>query len=210
MPNGWRCLLFYSGLMNVTPRWLLLAALPAEISADSLPSSVELVYTGVGKLNAALTTSQAIARLQPQGIINFGTAGRTHDGVSGLVQIGEVLQRDMLAEPLSPRGVTPFCERPQRYFSSTVQEENLLRCGTGDSFVTAHDPWLAANQVDVVDMELFAIAHVAHAHGLPWQAFKYISDDTNEDSARTWEESVSQGQALFLHALTKWLETGRT
>ena len=192
-------------LMRDTPCWLLLAALPAEISAAQLPPGLELVYTGVGKLNAALQTWRAIERCQPQGLINFGTAGRTHAGVSGLVSIGEVLQRDMCAEPLSPRGVTPFCERPQRYLAApdptTMRPANRVRCGSGDSFVTAHDPWLATHQVDVVDMELFAIAHVAHEHSLPWHAFKFISDDANEESARTWEQSVSQGQLLFLQAL---------
>jgi adenosylhomocysteine nucleosidase len=187
--------------MPHTPPWLLLAALPAEISATQLPSDVELVYTGVGKLNAALTTWQAIERIRPRGIINFGTAGRTHQGVSGLVQVGEVLQRDMCAEPLAPRGATPFCERPLRYQSTPWGRSQGVRCGTGDSFVTAHDPWLADQQVDVVDMELFAIAHVAHEHKLPWHAFKYISDDANQDSAHTWEQSVSHGQALFVQAM---------
>jgi len=191
--------------MRQSPRWLLLAALPAEISASQLPHGVELVYTGVGKLNAALQTGRAIARFKPQGLLNFGTAGRTHPGVSGLVEVRDVLQRDMSAEPLSPRGVTPFCERPQRY--SATRPMGALNaevcCGTGDSFVTAHDPWLAENGVDIVDMELFAIAHVAHEFGLPWRSFKYISDDANEASARTWEQSVSHGQALFLNTLVQ-------
>ena len=67
--------------------------------------------------------------------------------------------------------------------------------------MTEFDPWLAEQKVDVVDMELFAIATVAHQHGIPWQSFKYITDDANENSAKDWQAKVNHGQELFLQKL---------
>ena len=77
----------------------------------------------------------------------------------------------------------------------------ILVCGSGDSFVTAADPWLFSEGVDVVDMELFAIAYVASNHAIPWQSYKYITDDANENSGNDWQERAHHGQELFLQEL---------
>jgi adenosylhomocysteine nucleosidase len=106
----------------------------------------------------------------------------------------------MNTEPLAPRGTTPFCERPKEYLS-----HGQYLCGSGDSFVTAHDVWLHAQGVDVVDMELFAIAAVAHDLGIPWSSYKYITDDANEHAGKDWHEKVNHGQELFLQELKQLL-----
>ena len=103
----------------------------------------------------------------------------------------------MLTEPLAPRGKTPFCDHPHEYYSLSGQ----YCCGTGDSFVTAYDPWLNDKQIDVVDMELFAIAAVAHQFNVPWKSFKYITDDANEHAGTDWQQKVHRGQELFLDKL---------
>jgi adenosylhomocysteine nucleosidase len=178
---------------------LVLTALETELTADKLPSDRPIVYTGIGKINATLASVEAIARYQPKKILNFGTAGGVNVQAKGLIQVGKVIQRDMLAEPLAPRGTVPFCTRPQVYLSG----QGGLTCATGDSFVTAHDPWLVEQNVDVVDMELFAIAAVAHHHGIPWIGLKYISDHANESSADDWQTSVNAGEAAFLSYLAR-------
>jgi adenosylhomocysteine nucleosidase len=175
---------------------LIITALESELKRSSLPNGVEIVYSGVGKINAAITALKAIDQYAPKRILNFGTAGKINPQIDGLLEIGKVIQRDMNAEPLSPRGNTPFCIRPQEYLST-----GQYICGTGDSFVTARDPWLHNQNVDVVDMELFAIASVAHQHNIPWQSFKYITDDANENSGDDWQEKVHHGQELFLDRL---------
>ena len=50
-------------------------------------------------------------------------------------------------------------------------------------------------------MELFAIATVAHEHGIPWMSFKYITDGANDDSGDDWHARVSHGEDLFLAKL---------
>ena len=179
---------------------LIITALESELKRESLPGGVEIAYSGIGKINAAITTIKAIHQYAPKIILNFGTAGKIKPELQGLLEIGKVIQRDMDAEPLAPRGVTPFCSRPQEYLST-----GQFVCGSGDGFVTARDPWLDSKGVDVVDMELFAIAAIAHEHQIPWRSFKYITDEANEDAGHEWHQKVNHGQDLFLEALSKAL-----
>lgn len=179
---------------------LIITALESELKRESLPAGIDIVYSGVGKINSALASVKAIQQFDPGQIINFGTAGKVNVDLHGLLSIGRVIQRDMHTEPLAPRGTTPFCERPSEYLS-----HGDYLCGSGDSFVIAHDPWLHAQEVDVVDMELFAIAAVAHDHHIPWASYKYITDDANEHSGKDWHERVNHGQELFLQELKQLL-----
>jgi len=176
---------------------IVLTALRSELNPQNLPEGVQIFYTGIGKINATITTLSAIEQAQPALIINFGTVGAVSPRVSGLLEISRVVQRDMIAEPLSPRGRVPFCDRPYEYFSG----QGTHTCGTGDSFVTAKDPWLEEQGIDVVDMELFAIAAAAYAHGTPWLSYKYVTDFTNDASGQDWQEKINHGEVLFLEKL---------
>lgn len=176
---------------------VVIVALESELSRHRLPVGVQLIHSGVGKINAAIAACDAIARYQPRLIVNYGTAGALHAGVGGLFEIGSVIQRDMIAEPLAPRGVTPFSEHSAEIRSG----HDGARCATGDSFVTAADSWLTLQQADVVDMELFAIAHACRHAGVPWRAFKFVTDAADESAADHWNERVGQGEALFIEAL---------
>lgn len=176
---------------------IVIAALESEIKAHSLPHHIPIVYSGIGKINAAIATFQAIQRYQPQLIINFGTVGKINPTLSGLVTINKVIQRDISAEPLAPRGIVPLSSKPNEFIVNTAG----YVCGTGDSFVTQHDPWLIDQGVDVVDMELFAIAAISFEHNVKWISYKYISDAANEDSAHEWSSKVHHGEDLFLEQL---------
>jgi len=103
--------------------------------------------------------------------------------------------------PLAPRGVTPLSADDHILGSGY----GSVVCGTGDSFVTAADPWLAENNVGVVDMELFAIARVCAHYGVPWRAFKFITDGADEAAADHWSANVAKGEALFWDVLRQVL-----
>jgi adenosylhomocysteine nucleosidase len=176
---------------------VVIVALEDEFDSSLLSSHIPVIYSGIGKVNASIATFKAILEYQPSLIINYGTVGKITSTLSGLIPIGTVVQRDMVAEPLAPRGSVPFSRKPN-------QHQSLLEghvCGTGDSFVTQRDDWLIQNGVDVVDMELFAIAAVAHEHQINWLSYKFISDEANESSGQDWSKKVSQGQQLFLEKL---------
>ncbi len=180
---------------------VLVVALPQELDAALLPG-VPVVYCGVGKVNAAIAVADLIHQHRPRLVLNFGSVGRVRPGPQGLHEVGRVLQRDMVAEPLAPRGTTPFHDGPPVLRSGLPG----LVCASGDSFVTGPDPWFAEQDVDVVDMELFAIAAACARKGVAWRALKFISDDANTASGTDWAANVRTGAALFL----AWWQHNRT
>ena len=176
---------------------LLLVALEQELPPRLVPQEMKVVYTGVGKINSAIAATRAICDLRPHAVINFGTAGAVRQLDHGIYKIKSVIQRDLIAAPLAERGVTPFDISPNSY-SSTNGE---MKCATGDSFVTTYDPWLHEMQIDLVDMELFAIAKVACAFNISWSAYKFISDEANANSVNDWQSQINLGQTQFLEKL---------
>ena len=171
-----------------SPSILIVAALPEELDHPGV------LHTGLGKINAAYAVTRELQRQRPKLVVNYGTVGGLNPSLAGLVEIRRVLQVDMEAEPLAPRGQTPFSPGP---FELDSGSDGVV-CGSGDRFVTAVDPWLLQHAVDVVDMELFAIASVCLREGIPWRSFKYISDHADRDSQTSWQGHIREGQELFL------------
>lgn len=67
--------------------------------------------------------------------------------------------------------------------------------------MTSHDPWLVQQDIAVVDMELFAIAAVAHEHKIDWMSYKFVTDHANESSGQDWSLKVNHGELLFIEQL---------
>jgi adenosylhomocysteine nucleosidase len=176
----------------VTGKILVLTAIDDELDKARAPDGVEVIYSGAGKVNASSAATLALLVLRPSLVINYGTAGRINEALSGLVEVAHVVQRDMMAMPLVPRGRTPYSINLDKLSSGFAG----VTCGTGDNFVISGDTWLAENHIDVVDMELFAIAHVCQRHAIPWRAFKFIAGDADH-----WIEDVGSGQDLFWDAV---------
>ena len=180
---------------------LILAALSDEyISQDILDCPI--IYTGVGKINATRTTTEQILKYKPELVLNVGTAGSLNPEMSGVFVVKDVIERDMLAEPLAPRGTTPF----DKFNSIFQSDKGTVRCATGDSFVTEKDPWLISNQVDLVDMELFAIAKVCEFYGVSWRSMKYVSDYVDEQSANSWRDSLEHSSREIRNAIERLLD----
>lgn len=177
---------------------LVFVALETEfVSAKDLPC--EIIYTGVGKVNAARKVTESIYKFKPDLVINIGTAGALNSELKGLYFVKDVIEHDMKAEPLSPRGVTPF-DNAASIFTSDIGD---IRCATGDSFVTEIDPWLLENNVSIVDMELFAIAKICEHYNIPWRSMKYISDFADENSGKDWENSLKLSQIKLQEGINK-------
>ncbi|MEW6645208.1 MAG: 5'-methylthioadenosine nucleosidase [Pseudomonadota bacterium] len=178
---------------------LVLTALRSELNPDKAPDGVQVVFSGVGKINTAINTTVALLKSKPTLVVNYGTCGKINPRLHGLVEISEVIQRDMMAMPLAPRGVTPLSDDDAVLASG----HGTAVCGTGDSFVTANDPWLIEHKVDVVDMELFAIARVCKQFGVAWRAFKFITDEANDTAHDDWNANVAGGEELFWTTLRR-------
>lgn len=180
---------------------LVVSALELELIGTRLPDQISQVMTGVGKVNAACAVTRALAEYKPSLVVNFGTAGAIQAGLGGLLEVGRVIQHDIDAEPLAPRGRTPFEPELDQFDSGWPG----VICATGDRFVTGHDPWLAARKVDLVDMELYAIAAACARAHTPWRSFKYVTDAADEQAGRDWQANVHLGQDLFIARLNALL-----
>ena len=76
---------------------IILSAIESEI--HSLNTEYEIILTGVGKVNAALSAMKTIREKRPDLIINFGTAGSLKKEISGLVASG--LSDEQISNKLS-------------------------------------------------------------------------------------------------------------
>jgi len=184
---------------------ILLVALEAELPYKLAPNNYKVVYTGVGKVNAAVEATRAIAEAHSLGfhpeVYNYGTVGSCHKNLVGMHRVTKFVQRDMNAEPQAPRGVTPF-EAGLPYLDFSPDMTPSLTLGTGDQFVHELEPWLVENRIDIVDMEAYAIASVCKRMNVQFTCYKYVTDYVGTPhQAETWQKNVANGVKEILDIL---------
>lgn len=174
--------------------YIIVAAL--ELELQGLESYAPLVYTGVGKINAAIHLYKAILRYHPDLVINYGTAGALK-GHSGLLKVSTIVQRDMDARPLGfARGVTPFSDEELPVADGIV-------LGSGDCFMSNPEKELDGLDIaiDLVDMEGFALQEVCRELGVAFDCYKYVTDSGDDDAGGDWQENVAKGASIFKELL---------
>lgn len=168
---------------------IIILAIPEE--APELQGYENVLFSGVGKINATFCATQAILKYNPKRIINFGTAGAI-TVPPGLHQCKQFFQRDMDCTPLGfQMGQTPFEENEE-------MNEGII-CGTGDNFVTTELPFV----VDLVEMEAYAIYKVCKKLNVNFLCYKYITDNANSEAVKDWTQVVSSGQSHYIEKLTE-------
>lgn len=184
---------------------ILLVALEAEFPYKLAPKNYNVVYTGVGKVNAAYEATKAIAEAHSLGfhpeVINYGTVGSCKSDLEGMHKVTRFVQRDMNTEPQAPRGVTPF-EAGLPYLDFSPDMVKGLTVGTGDQFVHEDEDWFIENDIDIVDMEAYAIASVCKKMGVNFTCYKYITDYVGTPhQTDVWEKNVANGVESILKIL---------
>ena len=159
---------------------------------------VVLQQCDIGKVNAAMGTTQLITHCQPDVVLSTGVAG----GADISLHVGEMVvgtsfvYHDVYCGSECAYG--QLIGQPARYEASPLLLDTLMKVETaatlrpglivtGDWFVdskekmreiVSHFPEAAA-----VDMESAAIAQTCHIYGIPFISFRVISDiplkDTN-------------------------------
>jgi len=171
----------------------VLVVLATAAEAEYVPVGLRMVITGLGKTAAAVATTQAILQERPSLVVNVGSAGALREGISGLFEIGTVVNHDMNADAIKALGYDP------RESLIIGPSETVL--ASGDVFVT--DPVVRdrlAEQAHLVDMEGYAVAYACAELGVPLRMVKHVSDSADE-TALDWPSVV----ALSARAVGDWL-----
>lgn len=168
---------------------VILIALPEE--APNLQNYKNVFFTGIGKVNAAITATEILHKHNVNRIINFGTAGGITVS-SGYYECKNFIQHDMNCSALGFNvGETPFD------LINNISFGDGLVCASGDSFVTNG----ISLSADIVDMEAYSIAKLCKRNNLEFLCFKYISDKANSNASNDWQTNVSNGERLFLETI---------
>ena len=152
-------------------------------------------HIGVGKINATYNTLKLIQIYKPKIIVNYGTAGAINTKLKGIVECTKFYQRDMDVRGLDFKlGETPFDK-----VKEIIISDSGYSCGTGDSFVNQK----IEMEVDVVDMEAYAIAKVCILENIEFKCFKYISDNADENANNDWNTNLALGAEVFAKMINK-------
>jgi adenosylhomocysteine nucleosidase len=180
---------------------LLVMALPMESQGVFEGAGIPVLYTGVGKVNAAYALTRRLAEYARAGarmpqVINFGTVGSQSLPTGAIVECHGFIQRDMDVTGLGvPMGVTPFEESSARLeFPRVFAQLPGAVCGTGDSFVTSK----LAMECDVIDMESYALAKVCFLERVAFTAVKYVTDGADHAAGGDWRKNLKVAADAFL------------
>ena len=170
---------------------LVLVALEDELP-NALPEQYVKVFTGVGKVKAAIATVNAIRDHNPTHVINFGTAGSLDSNLKpDLYKISTVGQRDMDVRGLGIElGITPFTGEGW----IAVDDQQGYTLTTGDQFVES----VPELKSQLVDMEAYAIAMACKEHDISLDIYKFVSDYADEEAKTDWKENCAKGAQLFM------------
>ena len=189
-------------------------AAPAEYGA-ALQARITPLMTGIGPVEAAVALTAALARLEaadnlPDLIVSLGSCGSRDLDHAAVYQASSVSYRDMDASPLGfAKGVTPLLDQPAVLsLPCPIPGAPVARLSTGANVVSgaAYD----AIDVEMVDMETWALVRAAQTFGLPLIALRGVSDGRAELKAlEDWTATlhhVEQNLAAALDRLAAVLE----
>jgi adenosylhomocysteine nucleosidase len=161
---------------------------------------VVVVLAGIGKVNAAITTTLLIEHFDVDLVVNIGVAG----GQKGSNHLDIVIGRSVLYHDVDVTyfgnylpGQMPghdaefFADQDLVEQSAVILEKldypyHIGRIASGDQFVYTSDFLQPVNDIydDIyaVEMEACAIAHTASVYDVPFLIFRSISDVLDDDS----------------------------
>jgi adenosylhomocysteine nucleosidase len=182
-----------------------------EVETQNQLQDWNVLYTGVGKVNATYHMTKGIVDgvthgRRPRLVINYGTAGSRKIKKKTLVDCTRFIQRDMDVTGLGfMKGETPFEKDIPIVIESNCPFNPIGRnatCGTGDNFAEDKSQYYG----EVVDMEAYALAKVCHHFDTQFISFKYITDGADEQAHEDWENNLANGIVEFKNQILSKLE----
>ncbi|WP_243290717.1 5'-methylthioadenosine/S-adenosylhomocysteine nucleosidase [Bacillus sp. FJAT-47783] len=170
-----------------------------------------LLKSGIGKVNAALSTSILLDRFQPDYVINTGSAGGFHESlnVGDVVISTEVRHHDVDVTvfgyeygqvPGLPAAFVPDEKLVQiaEEKAKQITEIQVVKgaIATGDSFMNdqARVDFIRSKfpALYAVEMEAAAVAQVCYQFGTPFVIIRALSDIAGKESNVSFEQFLDQ------------------
>lgn len=160
----------------------------------------DVLFTGVGKVNATFNLTKRLLIDKPSLVVNFGTAGSKRYNKGSLVQCEDFRQRDMDCSIFGYNvGITPQDKNSMITIKSPIKLENVIEggvLGTGDNF----DSTLSTHSLNtVVDMEGYALSKVCYLLSIPFLCVKYITDGADGGAGDDWSQNVKKAGLEFFN-----------
>ena len=171
---------------------VFIVAVPDEVEIQGKILESPVIFSGVGKINAAMAAWNAFSQGYNE-VINIGSCGSLKTPVGILVKVGQVFQ-DIDATPLSEYGETPFEPNSKQI---VVDALSPITCFTTDYFYDQNQrSKYSQRYLDMIencsifDMECFAIAKVCKRFNIKFSAYKWVSDNGEHSD---WKENCKIG-----------------
>jgi adenosylhomocysteine nucleosidase len=171
---------------------------------------VVLLKSGIGKVNAAVSTTLLMASFDPAVVINIGSAG----GFDPELEVGDVIISDAVVH--HDVDVTAFGYRlgqlpsmPETFTAdaslvstakNAVAKVGQVKAkvgliGTGDVFMCEASRVAQVREafptLKAVEMEAAAVAQVCHKFAIPFVVVRSLSDVADKESPASFEEYLS-------------------
>jgi len=172
---------------------------------------IVLLRSGIGKVNAAISTAILLQVFNPDYVINTGSAGGFHTDleVGDIVISSSVCHHDVDVTPfgydLGQVPGLPACFLPDQKLIDAAKNsiESLKEVthmhgliATGDRFM--HQPEDVNNtrknfpEMIACEMEAAAVAQVCHTFEKPFVIIRSLSDIAGKENAKTFEQYLEQ------------------
>lgn len=150
-----------------------------------LGEDYKIIYTGVGKVNAALHLQEAVLESRPSLVVNIGTAGTPKHRIGDVLICNEFFDGDLVEIESAVKHLK--FGLPARYEAVFKPSRSVT---TQDTFSCYSRPITT----DASDMESFALARVCERYGLPFVAIKIVTDIIGQTSISKWEEQLPEAR----------------
>ncbi len=187
-------------------------------------SDVVLVRSGIGKVEAGLTTALLITNFDVDVVINSGSAGGIGTGltVGDVVIADETAYWDVDATAFDyVYGQLP--QQPARFKASNKWADEIIKAAdatglavkrglivTGDSFVasdeTIKDIKTHFPEAVSCEMEGAAVGQVAHQFDVPYLVIRAMSDTGNGDAGVSFDEFIVEAGKRSANMLLNFFE----
>jgi adenosylhomocysteine nucleosidase len=173
---------------------LITAALKDELHPYF--EDLDVLYTGIGKINATYALTRALKNSETELVLNFGTAASSTHSKGSIIQVDRFYERDMKCEVIEFKAENPdYLSANQGLMKNRIAfAYPQAACFTGDSFLHYFQ---CQEYIGVIDMEAFALAKVCWKIGIPFMSFKSVTDGFSNNSVNDWRDNLKLSALHF-------------